>query len=350
MSFTSRFSMKSGAAIIAGLFLAGIGIIAIRGGGTPAAKVNAEGVELVAAPGRVEPASGEIQVSFDLNGTLCALPVNEGDHIVRGQTLAELVNDDYRARVVSAEAELRLKEAELRRILNGARPQERLEAEAAVREAEAVVQNASVELERCRALYASQNVSRAQLDQGQRDYDVARARLEAAREHFRVIDDPPREEDRARAEADVSLARGQLEEARALLAKTVLRSPLNGIVLRKHLRAGESVSALTPTPVLTIADTSTLRVRAEVDEGDVARIRVGQRAWATAEAYGSMRFPGHVLRIGEVLGRKEVHTDDPVERVDTKVLQTLIELDRGTELPIGLRVDTYIVVREKGRE
>jgi hypothetical protein len=51
---------------------------------------------------------------------------------------------------------------------------------------------------------------------------------------------------------------------------------------------------------------------------------------------------GRVIRIGGMLGRKNVRTDEPSERVDTKILETLVELDAGTSLPIGLRVDAFI--------
>ena len=116
-------------------------------------------------------------------------------------------------------------------------------------------------------------------------------------------------------------------------------------MLRKHHREGESVSNSTsaPDPIFTIGDKSALRVRVDVDEADVSKLSAGQRAYVTAEAYGDRRFAGHVVRIGEELGRKNVRTDEPTERVDMKILETLVELDNGVELPIGLRVNAYIV-------
>ena len=66
-------------------------------------------------------------------------------------------------------------------------------------------------------------------------------------------------------------------------------------------------------------------------------------AYVTAEAFGSRRFPGRVVRVGQVLGRKHFRTDEPTERVDTKILETLIQLDDGRELPIGLRVQAFVV-------
>ncbi len=135
-----------------------------------------------------------------------------------------------------------------------------------------------------------------------------------------------------------------IKEAHALLEKTFIRSPVSGVVLRKQRRAGESVSDKDDTPLVTLADDSRLRVRVEVDETDVAKVRVGQRACVTAAAYGDRKFLGRVIRVGQVLGRKNVRTEEPAERVDTKILETLVELDPGQRLPLGLRVDTFLEV------
>ena len=127
-----------------------------------------------------------------------------------------------------------------------------------------------------------------------------------------------------------------------MLAKTVIVSPINGVVLRKNQRSGESVSAQAGSPILTLGDTSHLRVRVDVDETDVARIAEGQPVVIKAAAYGDRTFPGKVGRIGRILGKKNIRTGNPSERVDTKVLETLVDLEPGANLPIGLRVDAYI--------
>ena len=93
-----------------------------------------------------------------------------------------------------------------------------------------------------------------------------------------------------------------------------------------------------------MADVTILRVRADVDETDVGKVRLGQRAYVTADAYGDRKFWGRVRRIGQVLGKKRVRTDEPTERVDTKILETLIELDRGQRLHLGLRVNSFILL------
>jgi HlyD family secretion protein len=306
---------------------------------------------LVAAAGRVEPGSEDIKLSSELNGKLKSILVEEGDHVARGQVLAELINDDYRAQVDSAAAEVQQRQAELRKVVNGARSEERREAFSSVEEAKAVVNNAEAEMLRRQKLFAAGVISREEEDRFTKEYEVAKARFEEMSHHHDLVDAAAREEDHAMAEANLELSRARLEEARAVLEKTYLRAPIDGTVLRKFHRVGESVSnsSTNPDPVFTIGDKRALRVRIDVDEADVNKIVLGQPAYVTADAYGKQRFPGHVVRIGQELGRKNVRTDEPTERVDNKILETLVELDAGVDLPVGLRVNAFLE-DEKGQQ
>jgi multidrug resistance efflux pump len=277
----------------------------------------------------------------ELPGKLQSVLVEEGDGVSAGQAVARLGSEDYQARVRAAEAAVASREAELRRVINGARQQERKEAAAAVSAAAASVERARSAYERRRTLHITGDVAQIEVDRTQRELEVAEKLHEAAQEHFRLVDDSAREEDRSRAEAEVARARADLAEARALLEKTTIRSPIRGMVLRRHLRTGEAVAG--GAPVVTVADVSRLRVRADVDEIDVARLHAGQRAYVTAAAYRGQKFWGHVVRIGQVLGRKNFRTNEPSERVDTKILEVLIELEARPQLPVGLRVDAFLL-------
>jgi multidrug resistance efflux pump len=216
----------------------------------------------------VEPISEEIEVGGEIAGRLTAMLVDEGAIVTRGQVLARLDSED----------------------------------------------------------------------------EAARARLDEARERANAIDSAARDDERERADAAVRLAQARLEEANAIFEKTVIRAPIDGTVLRRYKEAGESVApeSRDSARVFTVADTRRLRVRVDVDETDIARVTVGQRAWVTADAFGDRRFEGTVVRVGGLLGRKNIRTDEPSEKVDTKVLETLIELGREVRLPVGLRVDAFI--------
>lgn len=297
---------------------------------------------LISAAGKVEPVSEEVRLGLTQTGKLAEVLVDEGDKVTQGQLLARLENDDWKAQLAEAEASVHIREAELQRLLNGARQEERREAEAAVHEADAVVAQTARDLERYDSLGKSGWSSRQTQETVRRDHQVALAKQLQARQHLAVVAANARDDERQRDEAALELARAQRDEAAAILAKSELRSPLDGQVLRRHRRVGEMISAAQDMPILSIGDVSTLRVRAEVDETDIARLKPGQPAWVRADAFGDTKFAGTVTRVGTMVGRKQIHTDDPTEKLDNKVLEVLITLDGHPPLPVGLRVDAFI--------
>lgn len=303
-----------------------------------------ESMYLVAAPGRVEPLSEEVDIGTEIRGRVQAILVQEGDHVQGGQLLAVLENSLYKAQVAAAAARLRQAQAELRRLLNGARQEERREAWAAVEQAEAVLRNTELELERRQRLFRRGYIAREEADRAERDLRVARARFQETRARHAFITAAAREEDQARAHAAVALAHAQVSEAQAGLDKTFIRAPFTGTVLRKRINPGEIASPETPKTVMfTLADTTTLRVRVDVDEADISKLQLGLQAYVTAATYGNTKFWGRVVCIGHILGKKNIRTDEPVERMDTKILETIITLDNSQMLLPGLRVDAFIM-------
>src|SRR5262249_23322805 len=152
-------------------------------------------------------------------------------------------------------------------------------------------------------------VSEEEFGRSEREYRVAESRYRDAVEQNNLVAAGARAEEVDRERADVHAAEAHLAEEKSYLEKTIIRAPINGIVLRRHAKAGENVSAA--APVFTIADDSVIRVRADVDEVDVARISIGQSAFVKANAFGETTFPGKVVRISPVLGKKNIVTDQP---------------------------------------
>lgn len=309
----------------------------------PQAATQTSEPAFVVAAGRVEPLGEEIKLGAELDGKLERVLVEEGAEVRRGQVLAVLRNADFAARVATARAALAARQATLERLATGARGEEKLEAEALVREAEAELSASRAERDRRSQLLHRGAVSRSEYDLTDRDASKAQARLDAARQRLALVQRQTRVEDLHRAEAEVAQAAAMVAEAEAALDKTFIRSPVAGRVLRRYKQQGESVTA-GETGVFSVGDFRALRVRVDVDERDVARLRLGQPAWVRAEAYGDRKFTGKVVEIGQALGRKNVRTGEPTERVDTKILETLVELDPGQPLPVGLRVDAWLEV------
>ena len=325
---------------------------------------------VVAAPGVVEAISEEIEVGAEISGKLKQVLVEEGEQVLKGQTIAVLENSDFQAQISTAKAQIetlrRQKEtsearileskAERARIFNGARPEERREALQTYEQTLPNVEQAKREVERREKLYTSGDVSREELERAKRDLDALQKQSNATREKYNVVNADARRDDLQKADAAILLAENQMNEydamireaearvrtAQANLEKTIIRAPISGVILRKRLKDGESVSPENQTGIISLADVSALRVRVDLDERDVAKVRANQTAYVTADAFGERKFQGKVIKIGQILGRKNFRTERPTEKVDTKILEVLIELDKGEILPLGLRVDAFI--------
>ena len=214
---------------------------------------------------------------------------------------------------------------------------------AQVEKTEAGVALARLELARRRPLAATGVSSQQSLEQAVSSLQVAEGSDNANRAALNLINAPPRPEDVAIAQANVDLAQGNLDEQRALFEKTQLRSPIDGVVLRRLLKTGETISIQPLMPIIEVGDTRQLRVRAEIDETEVGQVSLGRRAWITVPAYPGSRFGGGVTRIGQRMGPKTVRSDESTEKNDTNVLDVLIDLDDpGARLPVGLRVDVFL--------
>ena len=329
-----------------------------------------EAQKVVVAPGVVEAISEEIEVGAEISGKIKQVLVEEGEQVIKGQTVAILENSDFNAQISQAKtqietlrrqketAEARILQAktERARIFNGARPEERREALQTYEQTLPNVEQAKREVERREKLYASGDVSREELERAKRDLDALQKQSNATREKYNVVNADARKDDLQKADAAILLAEKQTDEydaliresearvrtAQANLDKTIIRAPITGVVLRKRLKDGESVSPENQTGIVSIADVSALRVRVDLDERDVAKVRENQTAYVTADAFGERQFQGKVVRIGQILGRKNFRTERPTEKVDTKILEVLIELAPDQKLPLGLRVDSFI--------
>ena len=152
--------------------------------------------------------------------------------------------------------------------------------------------DAVLERDRRRRLLDAGAVSVEEASRAERAWLVAEARRRAAANATRSSQDATREEDRARADAAVAVARGDVEQAEAMLAKTYIKSPIDGVVLRGTFSPARASHRRRVMPVLTVGDVSRLRVRAEIDELDVAQVHVGQHAYVTADAFGDKKFVG----------------------------------------------------------
>ena len=86
----------------------------------------------------------------------------------------------------------------------------------------------------------------------------------------------------------------------------------------------------------------TATATADIDELDIARVRVGQTVDVRSDAFAGRSFPGKVIHVSQRMGRRNLSSGDPAEKQDSKILEALILLEGHPDLPVGLRVDVFI--------
>jgi HlyD family secretion protein len=249
------------------------------------AKVERGDIEVIVTATGTLQGLNTVEVGAEVSGRVSTVHVDYNDQVKKGQLLAEIDPEQSRAAVDEATARVS-------------------EAQAAIHQARATL------------LEAEQNAARAvqQLSQGlvsQRDHDAALATRERARASV------------ASAEASAVVARAALKSARSRLDKTQILAPIDGVVLSRLVEPGQTVTAGFQTPILfkLTEDLRRMSLRVYVDEADVGRVREGQAATFTVDAYPDKVFPSKLLSLrNEPRTEQNVVTYEAVLEVDNTEL------------------------------
>jgi len=294
---------------------------------------------VAAAPAVVEPGTQLVALRAERRGRIKAVLKDAGDRIGKGERLVLLDDATAQALVGQRRAALMLAQADLAELKAWDRPEVRAKARAAVDGAEARLERADSELEHVESLHADTAAPSLELARAREEKRLAAAALEEARQALKMSESGPTAEEVGVARARVAQAEAVLRVAETELDLCTIVSPLDGHVVYRHLEPGEVVDPEVPVPILSLGDLDKVRLRAEVDEADIERVRVGQEVVATAEAFGDREFTGRVVHLEAMMGRKTIRTQRTTEQQDAKVREVLIELDAGTpSLPIDLQM------------
>jgi multidrug efflux pump subunit AcrA (membrane-fusion protein) len=253
----------------------------------------------VQATGQVRARTGaEVKVGARISGRVERLFANVGDRVKQGAPIARLDDRDLRARAARAAADVAAAKAQLALVRRGARPEEIAEVAAVLSQAEAEEQLADTQARRSGALVEKGFVGQEDSDRTQRDLAVARAKSAGARSRLELARHRFVDEDVAVAEARVQQAEATLAEALALVSFATLTAPIDGVIAQVSTQAGETVSAGMAAPTfVTLIDLERLEVAVYVDEMDVGRVRTGQKATFTVDAFPGEEFAGTVTAI-----------------------------------------------------
>jgi len=298
--------------------------------------------DYVGGNGVVEPRGREVEVAGDVGGRIVRITAEEGQFVEAGTRLVELEHAVEQAALAAAEADVLALEAELSRTLHGNRREDVRAANAEAESARARAELSAGVLTRLESVIAKGGATVDELERArkQSDVDAATARQTEARRDASVKGS--RREDVQAARARLAAAQARRDEAAARLANRFVVAPTSGELLQSKFRAGEYYQAGGAEPLVVMGDTRVLHIRVDVDERDIARVRTGATAIVRVPALPGRDLAGKVVEIGRRMGRKNIRTDDPVERNDTKILEVVVALNDAEALVVGQRGMVYI--------
>jgi HlyD family secretion protein len=282
----------------------------------------------------------DVDVSFKTAGRVASRVVDEGHVVSKGQLIAELDTAELEQQVAEAAAAAAVAEARLAELEAGTREQEIDAARAEVSRWESEKRLAEFELERQATLDESYAAVERERRIAQSSHERATALLNAAQAKLALALAGARKEQIDQAKAAFQQARAGHERLGVLLREARLVSPFDGVVLAENVEPGEFVAP--GTPVVTIADLKHVWLRAYVDEPDLGRIKLGQRAEVRTDSYPDKVYEGVISFIA---GEAEF-TPKNVQTAKQRVrLVYRVKIDIGNpnmELKAGMPADALI--------
>jgi len=267
---------------------------------------------VVASAGRVV-ANQEVDVKCKAGGQITKMPFDISDVVHTGDLLVELDQIDEQRNVKGAEVQLAAANAKLASARESLAISEltlktdRQRSAAALKAAESHAVDAAQKAERMRQLLLQKLVSQEESDTTDTQTIQATADLDAARIHTAELETQTRalelkRQDVALAQATVDNDQIALDIAKDRLRDTRVLSPIDGVVAARQVQPGQIISSATSnvgggTTLLTLSDLSRVFVFASVDETDIGKVDVGQKANVTVDAFPGRRFPGEVVRL-----------------------------------------------------
>jgi HlyD family secretion protein len=274
----------------------------------------------------------QVDLAFNNSERIVSVSVQEGDRVHAGQILARLDTERLVPQVEEAQAQLDAQEQLVKRLHNGSRPEEVVQARAGLASARAEGDNAALQYKRLETLSeqsAGRGVSKQDLDSANSALAVARAKVVLNQKTLELALSGPRREDVAQAEAQSRAIRARLHLLQKQLADSELRAPSDAVVRSRLMEPGEM--ATPERPVLSLAIVNPKWVRGYLPESDLGKIHSGMLANVSADSFPGRRYAAWVGFVS------------PVAEFTPRTVQT-------TELRTSLVYEVRVFVKDEADE
>ena len=258
--------------------------------------------------------------------------VNRGDHVKKGQLLAELENRDLTAQAAESKGALEQAESNLRTTTGAAIPESVVKAQTDVDADKEVVDAAKQVLDARQQLYKDGALARRQVQEAQVQYAQANSQYLSAQEHLRALQSVAKDEQLKTASAQVSSATAHQQNLDVQLSYSKIYSPIDGVIADRPLWTGEMASPT--TPFLTVMDVSRVVARVNIAQAQAAPVKVGQPATIT------------LIDTGEKLEGKVTVVSPATDPSSTTVQVWVQATNPGERLKPGASVHVGVVTGE----
>jgi len=289
----------------------------------------------LAAKGIVE-SEEEIEIGNQVTGIIAEVRVDEGDAVHKGQLLVILDSHKIETRINLSKAQLKEAVARLKELEAGCRDEDIETAQCRVKRTEIIYEKAKDEYGRQKRLCQREATTQADLEKAEKMMRLAAEELKEAQVHLKKLRKGARIEEIEQAGSAVESASFEVDYSLALLKDYAIYSPIDGLVSELYQDAGETAHA--GSPLLKLINPNKLRIRAELEETDVGKVREGQRVEVSTDAYKSKTYHGKVCKVLPVLKRYSLKSFDPSAAYDMNAQDIYLKLDDFSGLKKGMLV------------
>ena len=293
------------------------------------------------ATGRVEPKNGEVRIASQVPGRIVEVLAKTNDVVQSGDLLLRLDDQEIYVRIAAALAESGVREGEREEEKVTGLALERRNAEDAVADAERTLFGAREAFDTAYRVEKAGTGKADATEAARMALSNAKIRMQRTRDDLAVVSAKPNMPRYQRLEASLVAARAELSAAEIALERTRVRAPDDGTILNVMAKVAETAVPSPESALVVFGDLTSLRVRAEVEERDAAKVAVGQKIVVKSDAYPDKAFEGSVTSISQSLGSPRIATRGPRRPNEVEVIEVMAALDGHPPLLTGMRVDVF---------
>ncbi|MFN3693797.1 MAG: HlyD family secretion protein [Ignavibacterium sp.] len=283
-------------------------------------------------------------VSSKVSGEIISIFKDEGDQVSAGDTLLIIDPTTYRIKLREAEAQLMSAEAQYELVRNGARKEDVQQAEQLLKQAEVNLQTAKNDKIRFENLFQSRSISKKQFEDAAARYELALAQYNSAKENYIKVKNISRPEEIKQAKANVERLKANLDLIKKNLQDCYVISPISGILVKRFVEAGETVTNL--SSLVKVSDLSQVELMVYVNEKDLPKIKLGQPAYVKVDAFPDKIFEGKIIFISPEAEFTPKNIQTKEERTKL-VFAVRVKIDNPNfELKAGIPADAVIKIQD----